>query len=168
MPRTPDITGRRFGRLVAIERAPNIEKSGYSHVAWKCICDCGNEVTVMVHSLVHGGTKSCGCLQKERVKQALSKSNRRCRLYRIWQGMKNRCTNPNGADWGNYGGRGIEVCPEWMNYENFYNWAISNGYQDSLSIDRVDNNGNYCPQNCRWATAKQQRANQRSMNPRYS
>lgn len=155
-----NLTGQRFGRLTVVERAEN-DKHGSPK--WKCVCDCGKEKVVYGSSLRNGKTKSCGCLARElssnrKKTHGLSKS----KLHRVWGNMKDRCENKNCKSFPNYGGRGISVCDEWHNFQNFYDWAVLAGYADGLSLDRIDVNGGYCPDNCRWATSKTQANNQRN------
>lgn len=164
-PKAPmDLVGQKFGRLSVIDRTENSKSGGTRFI---CKCDCGNEVVVVGGNLRSGNTTSCGCFHKERVaamnrEVKVTHGKTHTRLYTIWTDMKQRCKNVNDRCYDIYGGRGITVCDEWANdFENFYEWAMSNGYQDSLSIDREDNDKGYCPSNCRWATAKDQANNRR-------
>jgi hypothetical protein len=154
-----NLSEQRFGRLVARERVKHNGSFGY----WRCLCDCGNEVVVRTERLTHGITKSCGCLNRKLVTQRNTIHGLRyTRLYRIWNGMKQRCFNQNHPRYDDWGGRGISVCDEWKNdFRLFYDWAMNNGYQENLSIDRVDNDGDYEPHNCRWSTTKEQNQNKR-------
>lgn len=158
--RIKDITGERFGRLTVTGKAYVKNLTTY----WHCKCDCGNEVDVCTSNLKNGSTMSCGCLQREKIKNRMTTHGKtKTRLYRIWARMKNRCYCKNNSAYSDYGGRGIIVCDEWRNdFDAFYDWAISHGYKDNLSIDRIDCNGNYEPDNCRWSTSEVQNNNKRN------
>ena len=152
---TEDLTGRKFGMLTVLERTVN-SFSGYSQ--WICKCDCGNVVTRLTSTLMlEEYNHNCGCLNIPETPSPL-----KFRPYRIYRGMVERCTNPNHTSYPNYGGRGIKVCDRWLeSFDNFWE-DMREGYSDDLSLDRINNDGDYEPGNCRWATAKQQSRNQRT------
>lgn len=154
-----NLTGQRFGRLLVIERSGSTEQG---RACWICKCDCGEITVKQGKLLLNGHCKSCGCGEYEnRVRNCTSHRLSDTRLYNVWQGMKQRCYYPKYKNYHNYGGRGVLVCDEWRNdFKAFYDWAMSHGYADGLSIDRIDNDKGYSPSNCRWATAHEQRLNQ--------
>jgi len=155
-----DITGQRFGSLVAIE--PTEMRSSQGGVMWRCICDCGNTHYASTHMLTSGNTKSCGCSFKK-PRPHRRKPYRGTRLYRIWTNMKTRCLNPNiGYKYSRYGGRGVTICDEWLDFDSFCSWALSSGYSNELTLDRIDNEKGYSTDNCRWVTMAEQNRNRSS------
>lgn len=127
------------------------------------VCDCGNVTTQLLSNIENGRVKSCGCDRYRKLSERNSKHNGHgTRLYRIWRGLFKRCYNKNATDYANYGGRGIEVCSEWKDFAEFRRWSEANGYAEHLTIDRLNENGNYEPNNCRWATMKEQQEHKRA------
>jgi len=155
--------GDRYGKLTAIR----FERNGsHKNKFWLFRCDCGQECIKRVGDVTSGRTTSCGCIRSAVARTSHMKhgefiDNNHHKLYWIWVAMKQRCENPNNKRFDRYGGRGIKVCPEWReDFAAFRDWAMASGYNDTLSIDRIDNDKGYSPDNCRWADAITQRHNQ--------
>lgn len=157
-----DLTGQRFGRLKVI----GVDDRNTRKTYFLCECDCGTVKSIRSDGLLSGAVKSCGCLKLEQDEINLDRTTHNMsstRLYQIWQGMRGRCYNKHDPRYERYGGRGITVCDEWQEFSSFYEWSLRNGYQENLTIDRINNEEGYRPNNCRWATNEMQ-ANNRGSN----
>lgn len=160
-----DLTGKTFERLYVMRRAGSyVAPCGQKEPLWECICSCGKTVYVRGSMLRSGRQKSCGCYSADCSHDRAFKHGfcDKERLYNVWGLMRNRCNNPKSAHYNLYGGRGIKVCDEWSSYLKFREWALGNGYDDSLTLDRIDSNGDYCAENCRWVSQKAQCNNKRN------
>lgn len=159
-----DMTGKRFGRLTVVEYVGNTREG---RAEWRCVCDCGKTIVAHGKNIRRGNTKSCGCLKLEKSTKRIVDLNTthgmaHSRLHRIWHNMRVRCACPSFVGWEYYGGKGITVCGEWQTFEPFYKWAMENGYSDDLTIDRIDSDKGYSPDNCRWATTHEQALNKKA------
>lgn len=165
-----DLTGKKIGRLTVLRLSDITQES--KKTKWICQCECGKIIEVFSGNLTSKTrpTQSCGCLSREKSSKRMKEKNpgykhgkNNTRLHVIWDAMKKRCYLKSHIHYSNYGGRGITVCEEWRNdFLNFYNWAIANGYKEDLTIDRIDSDKNYSPDNCRWITHKEQQNNKRT------
>ena len=162
-----NLAGKKFGRLTILSRASNDSRG---EARWNCACDCGNHTVVLGSHLRKGHVVSCGCYAREiassRMKGHPTRGNMRhgkshTRLYTTWENMKTRCLNSKNRTYRWYGAVGVTICADWMSFDKFQEWALSSGYQDDLTIDRIDPFGNYEPSNCRWVPKSEQRRNQR-------
>ena len=152
-----DLTGNRYGRLTVLQEDG---KTNHGDLRWLCKCDCGNIKTITGSKLKRGWTKSCGCIQKEWASRNMSTHKMsNTTLYNVWLRIKSRCYYPKNNRYHRYGGRGIKMCPEWLDFTNFYNWSMNNGYKEGLTIERIDIDKDYEPSNCCWIPLEEQARN---------
>lgn len=156
-----DLSNKHFGRLTVL----SFDHSDiHGHSYWLCRCDCGEHTIVMSNNLKAGTTTSCGCYRREKIRETFTIHGLyNSRIYKTWISIRKRCNNKKAANYHLYGGRGIKVCDEWNdNFNTFYNWCLNHGYKEDLIIDRINNNGDYEPDNCRWVDAITQSNNKRN------
>lgn len=163
MSRAKDLTNQKFNHLTVIKRSEDyINENGRKYVMWACECDCGNIITIRSDALTSNNTRSCGCLKQGNKVHDLYYTTQR----KILSNMKQRCYNPKNNAYENYGGRGIKICDDWLDSKkgliNFYQWSIESGFEEGLTIDRINNDGGYEPSNCRWISKGKQNRNKRS------
>lgn len=158
MPPSKVKPGDKFDKVTILNKTNEKDNSG--KVLWSCICDCGKEVLIASYKFKSCKHLSCGCSSYK--SRGISDNRKNKRLYGIWRDMKQRCTNPKCYNYKAYGGRGISYTEEWESYDNFYNWAMDSGYTDDLTIDRIDVNDNYSPDNCKWSTREEQDRNRQN------
>lgn len=155
-----DLTRQRFGKVMVLSRVAN---NKHGRAVWLCKCDCGNEKEILAANLKSGRTTSCGCYSRGLKRKTGTHGMTNTRIFHEWQSMLQRCNNPNNQRYGDYGGRGIKVCDEWIDdFVSFYEWSIDNGYDEILTLDRKDVDGDYSPDNCRWVTNFEQQSNKRN------
>jgi len=152
--------GERFNKLSIIKEVETVICAKTKFRMVLCKCDCGNETTVRLTNLRSNHTKSCGCIRSSTTRKTQTKHGMsQTRVYRIWADIKQRCFNPKCKSYESYGARGITICDEWKDFINFYKWSKKSGYDDSLTIERIDVNGNYEPSNCKWIEVSEQNSN---------
>lgn len=151
------IENKKYGRLTITDVIHGASIGKQPRKFAKCSCDCGSEKIIKLSDVLNGVTISCGCFRNEMTGMRSTRhGSSKTRIYQIFHGMHSRCYNPNSPHYSHYGGRGITVCDEWSDYDSFKKWTESSGYSDELSLDRMDNNHNYCPENCKWSTQTEQ------------
>jgi hypothetical protein len=163
-PKINQMIGKKYGRLTILKEGSKKGKVRFC----VCSCDCGKIKSIQLYHILRGHSQSCGCLHKEQLSlmsttHGLTKTTDGKRIGKIWSQMKARCLNKNNPAYRHYGGRGISICQEWMDLNNFYTWAINNGYKDNLTIDRKNNDGDYCPENCNFIPQSEQPKNRRGL-----